>query len=72
VDAFRLRDKLMNEYGYYVRSFVRINDPRISGKVRESIDGGALWPDPLIRLNPQFEPGHTVEELVKSGKLHPE
>lgn len=72
MDAFRLRDELIGEYAFYVSSFVRINDSRISKQVHESIDGGALWPDPLIQLNPQFEPGHTVEELVREGKLHPE
>lgn len=72
VDAFRLRDELIREYGFYVSSFVRINDPRVSSKVHESIDGGALWPAPLIQLNPQFEPGHTVDELVEIGTLHPE
>lgn len=72
MDAFRLREELIREYAFYVSSFVRINDSRISKQVHESIDGGALWPDPLIQLNPQFEPGHTVEELVRRGTLHPE
>lgn len=72
MDAFRLRDELIREYGFYVSSFVRINDPRISSHVHHSIDGGALWPDPLIQLNPQFEPGQTVDALVRSGTLHPE
>ena len=72
MDAFRLREELIREYAFYVSSFVRINDSRISKQVHESIDGGALWPDPLIQLNPQFEPGHTVEELVQRGTLHPE
>ena len=72
MDAFKLRDELIREYAFYVSSFVRINDARIAKQVRASIDGGALWPDPLIQLNPQFEPGHTINELVELGILHPE
>jgi|WetSurMetagenome_2_1015567.scaffolds.fasta_scaffold00490_19 ATP-dependent helicase YprA (DUF1998 family) len=72
MDAFRLRKELIDEYAFYVSSFVSINDSRISRQVLESINGGALWADPLIQLNPQFEPGHTVDELVRSKTLHPE
>lgn len=72
MDAFRLWKELIDEYAFYVSSFVKINDSRISRQVLESINGGALWPDPLIQLNPQFEPGHTVDELVRNRTLHPE
>ena len=33
---------------------------------------GIFWPDPLIQLNPSFQSGGTVSELVQQGMLHPE
>nr|BBH91650.1 RNA helicase [Thermosporothrix sp. COM3] len=30
-----------------------------------------LWPMPLLQLNPRFEPGCTIDELVREGILHP-
>jgi ATP-dependent helicase YprA (DUF1998 family) len=33
---------------------------------------GLLWPDPLIQLNPSFEAGETIDELVGEGTLHEE
>ena len=38
----------------------------------EALDDGLLWPDPQIGLNPAFEPGGTIDELVAEGLLHPE
>jgi ATP-dependent helicase YprA (DUF1998 family) len=31
-----------------------------------------LWPEPLIQLNPAFEPGESIGELVARSELHPE
>jgi hypothetical protein len=36
------------------------------------MDGGFLWPDPLIQLNPSFEAGETLQQLIDDGELHPE
>lgn len=37
----------------------------------QQLESGLLWPEPLIQLNPAFEPGHWVDELVDEGLLHP-
>lgn len=34
--------------------------------------GGLLWLDPLIELNPSFEPGESIDDLVEEGVLHSE
>ena len=34
------------------------------------LDDGLLWPDPIVQLNPAFEPGGTIDELVGRGLLH--
>jgi hypothetical protein len=72
LDVFRLRHKLVDDYGSYVSSFIRIKDERIKEKVRNSLGEGLLWPDPLIQLNPSFEAGETIDELVAEGILHEE
>lgn len=30
-----------------------------------------MWPEPLLQLNPTFQPGGTIDDLVKDGTLHP-
>ncbi len=34
--------------------------------------GGRFWPSPLIELDPNFESGGYVDDLVDAGVLHPE
>jgi hypothetical protein len=72
MDVFRLRRRLVDDYGSYVSSFIRIKDERIEEEVLSSLGEGLLWPDPLIQLNPSFEAGETIDELVAEGTLHEE
>ncbi|PSJ20004.1 hypothetical protein CVH10_19890, partial [Halomonas sp. ND22Bw] len=72
MNVFDLRDKLIADYSAYVRSFVTIRDERIRECVDAELDAGLLWPPPQIGLNPAFEPGGWIDELVDSGLLHPE
>ncbi len=72
MNVFAMRSNLIHDYGEYVRSFFQIKDARIRSCVEAELDEGFLWPDPLIQLNPAFEPAETVEELVATGVLHPE
>ncbi len=71
MDVFALRQRLIDDYAAYIRSFILIRDGRIDAKVDQDIKDGLLWPDPLIQLNPAFEPGATVGQLVDAGVLHP-
>ncbi len=71
MDVFALRDRVISEYRSYSESFVNIADPRIRTTVDDAFDRGLLWPNPRIGLNPSFEPGATVDQLVDSGQLHP-
>jgi ATP-dependent helicase YprA (DUF1998 family)/very-short-patch-repair endonuclease len=72
MDVFNLRDSLIDDYASYISSFIRIRDPKIKTYVDESIDQGLLWPDPLIQLNPTFEPGSWIDGLCDEGVLHKE
>ena len=39
-------------------------------KITEELDAGLLWPEPLIQLNPSYEPGGLIDELVDRTLLH--
>jgi hypothetical protein len=70
MDVFRLRDEMIRDYEEYARSFVDIRDDRIRETVDAEIERGLLWPEPLVQLNPSFETGSTVDDLVDAGTLH--
>ena len=72
MDVFNLRNKITDDYGDYVRSFLTIRDEEIDRLVSQEMADGFLWPDPLIQLNPSFEPGDTLRQLVDDDVLHPE
>jgi hypothetical protein len=72
LDVFELRDRLVEDYEVYVSSFITIKDARIGKCVRDALDEGLLWPEPLIQLNPAFEEGEWIDELVDRGVLHEE
>jgi len=72
MNVFNLRDRLTKDYAAYVCSFLRIRNDKIRLKVDQELESGLLWPEPLIQLNPSFEPGESIDELVEQGVLHEE
>ena len=72
MDVFELRDRLVGDYASYISSFIQISDEDIRKYVDEQLEHGLLWPDPLIQLNPSFEPGSWIDELVAEDVLNPE
>lgn len=71
MDVFGLRQHLIEDYRRYVTSFIEIRDERIRDRVATALDEGHLWPEPRIGLNPTFEPGGLIDDLVADGRLHP-
>jgi ATP-dependent helicase YprA (DUF1998 family)/very-short-patch-repair endonuclease len=71
MDVFALRNQLIKDYATYIESFINIGDARIRQHVDRELDEGLLWPDPLLQLNPSFEPGPWIDDLVADGTLHP-
>lgn len=69
MDVFAFREELIAEYERFSRSFTKIKAEDISKQVDADYDGGRFWPAPLIQLNPNFEPGGYVDELVEDGTL---
>ena len=72
MDVFNLRSALVDDYAAYVRGFLEIRDARLREAVEGELRAGRLWPEPLIQLNPAFEPGEWIDELVAAGVLHKE
>ncbi len=72
MDVFELRDELVGEYGSYAESFLRVKDERIHAHLQSELRSGLLWPDPPAQLNPAFEGGGSIEDLVTKGVLHSE
>ena len=72
MDIFNFRRKLIDDYAGYTRSFLAVREPRLREFVEEQLDAGVLWPEPLIQLNPAFEPGDGIDDLAAAGVLHPE
>ena len=69
-DVFQLRESVVGEYQDYFRSFVNIADDDIARFVNDKLDTGELWPDPVLQLNPGFEPGRTLGQLANEGVIH--
>lgn len=70
MNVFEIKTQVVDRYADYMRSFVQIRDAGIRRFVDERLDEGRLWPDPLVQLNPSFESGGSIDELVAQGVLH--
>ena len=72
MNIFDCRDGLIGDYSKYVTSFIQIRDEHIKQHVEEKLKSGVLWPEPLIQLNPCFEAGEWIDDLVARDILHEE
>lgn len=64
MDVFDLDEKLLEQYTAFARSFTRIRSVELQKKVDALYVGRQFWPEPLIQINPHYEDGGTVRELV--------
>lgn len=71
MDAFAIHRTLIDDYRSFTEGFVDIRDERIRESVRARSLQGKQWPDPWLSLNPSFEGGGSVDDLVREGLLHP-
>ena len=70
MNIFDLRERLVGDYGAFIRGFLKIRDPKLDTFVQSELARGVLWPEPWISLNPNFESGGYVDDLVAGGVLH--
>jgi ATP-dependent helicase YprA (DUF1998 family) len=71
VDIFGIRDQLIKDYRDFTSSFVDVRDARVREHVERLIQRGHQWPEPRLSLNPNFEPGGTVDECAAKGLITP-
>lgn len=71
MNVFDLDDKLVNDYKQFARSFTSIRAPDIQAQINQIYDSGHFWPEPRISINPHFEAGKSIAELVADKTLHP-
>lgn len=69
-NVFQFRDQLIERYGSFSRSFVRIAAPDIQAEVEHQYTQGRYWPEPLVQINPNYQRQGTVQNLVAQGVLH--
>ena len=71
LNVFEFRQTLVNEYAEFTRNFTRIKADDIRTFVDAQYASQKYWPEPLIQVNPNFQPGGTVEALCDAGQLSP-
>ena len=72
MDAFGVLNEVLGDYENFVKGFLEIKDDQIRSKVEKEIADGLLWPEPWLALNPAFESGGTVTDLVGNDVLAPD
>ncbi|HWW82251.1 MAG TPA: DEAD/DEAH box helicase [Vicinamibacterales bacterium] len=71
MDVFALRQSLIDQYASFARSFTTIRADDIKSQVAKEYASGRFWPEPLVQVNPRFELGKSVPQLVDEGMLSP-
>jgi Lhr-like helicase len=70
VNVFDLDSALVSDYERFARSFTQIRAADIRSQVEGIYSSNRFWPEPLISINPHFEPANSVDELVAQGSVH--
>lgn len=72
MDIFEFRDSLIEDFKAFSRSFTDINSKDIREAIEREYDQESrYWPDPLLQINPNYERAGNIDDLAKSGNLHP-
>ena len=69
MDVFALRERVISEYRNYVEGFIAVKEPDVRAFVQQYFDDQNLWPEPLVQLNPAFEPIGEDEKLSMGGGI---
>ena len=71
MDIFNLDQALIERYEAFARSFSEIRAPEIRAQIDAAYADQRFWPEPLITINPHFEAGASVDQLVAQNVLDP-
>jgi ATP-dependent helicase YprA (DUF1998 family) len=72
LDIFELDRSLIDRYAKFARSFSIIHAPEIRKQIDLAYDQHRFWPPPLITINPRYEEGARIDQLVSDQILDPE
>ncbi|WP_406516442.1 protein kinase domain-containing protein [Streptomyces sp. NBC_00134] len=70
MDVFGIHRELIDEYERFTKGATVVRDGRISGFIEDDLAGKSQWPDPWLSLNPFFDDGGNVQDLVRDSVLH--
>ena len=70
MDVFDLDRRVVSEYSNFARSFTKVRSADIKASIDEQYATNRFWPEPILQLNPHFEPGASFANLVEGGLLH--
>ncbi|MFB7650801.1 MULTISPECIES: protein kinase [unclassified Streptomyces] len=72
MDVFGVHRSLIKDYRDFTEGGTVIRDDRVAAFVEKDLDDKSQWPDPWLSLNPFFQNGGTVAELVGDQVIHSE
>jgi Lhr-like helicase len=72
MDVFDLDSAVVKDYERFARSFTQIRAEDIRSQVDALYATGRFWPEPLISINPHYERGANIQNLVAEQSLHPD
>ena len=72
MNVFDLDRSVIREYEAFARSFTKIRATDIEQQIQKIYESGTFWPEPLISINPHFQKGLTIGELVAKKTLCPD
>lgn len=67
--AFDFDSYLIDRYASFSRSFTKVRTEDLSTAIQDEYSAGRFWPDSLLSLNPRYESGPSIDELVATGDL---
>ncbi|HNO77160.1 MAG TPA: DEAD/DEAH box helicase [Phycisphaerae bacterium] len=70
MNIFEVHASIVEDYASYIKSFINISDSEISEEVKDSLEQGKLWPQPLLQFNPAYKMAGSIDEVTASGILH--
>ena len=69
MDIFDLDHCLVEDYQRFARSFTTIRAIDVREQVNNIYATGRFWPEPIVSINPHYQSGDSLSELMSEGTL---
>ena len=70
--VFEYRNNLIEDFSRFSQSFVKPRADDIAKYLNDEDLRRSFWPEPLLQINPHYQMGESVTQLVSQGILDPE